>query len=259
MKRLINTCMGCMLLIGAYAANEPYATRNIADSLLKGAHMVKRTEQIQFDITSTRQSTLHYKYALTVLNENGDPYAELTEFYDKLREVVSIEGNLYDKEGRLIRKLKSKEIQDQSALSDINLIDDSRKKVHNFYHKSYPYTVEYEVVVRYNNTFMIPSWFPQEYEHLAVEQSSFTISMPSDYTIRYRMHHYKGEPLQSTGKSRKVYSWRAGGMVAVEREFASPRWHEMTTVVSMAPTEFEIEGYKGNMTTWKDFGLFFTT
>lgn len=257
MKRFLYTCLCFSMLFTAQAANDPYAVASIPDSLLKGANVVKRMENMQFTIISTDQSVLRYKYALTILNENGDRYAHLTEWYDKLRQISSIEGSLYDKDGKLLKKLKQKEILDLSAVDDISLIDDNRRKAHSFYHKVYPYTVEYEVEIKYNNTFSIPSWFPQEYEHQAVEESRYTVSVPSDYQIRYRMHNYKGEPVQTTEKNRKVYTWQAKGMLPIEKEFASPRWHELTTVVSLAPTEFEIEGYKGNMSTWKEFGLFF--
>lgn len=257
MKRFLYTCLCFSMLFTAQAANDPYAVASIPDSLLKGSNVVKRMENMQFTIISTDQSVLRYKYALTILNENGDRYAHLTEWYDKLRQISSIEGSLYDKDGKLLKKLKQKEILDLSAVDDISLIDDNRRKAHSFYHKVYPYTVEYEVEIKYNNTFSIPSWFPQEYEHQAVEESRYTVSVPSDYQIRYRMHNYKGEPVQTTEKNRKVYTWQAKGMLPIEKEFASPRWHELTTVVSLAPTEFEIEGYKGNMSTWKEFGLFF--
>lgn len=257
MKRFLYTCLCFSMLFTAQAANDPYAVASIPDSLLKGANVVKRMENMQFTIISTDQSVLRYKYALTILNENGDRYAHLSEWYDKLRQISSIEGSLYDKDGKLLKKLKQKEILDLSAVDDISLIDDNRRKAHSFYHKVYPYTVEYEVEIKYNNTFSIPSWFPQEYEHQAVEESRYTVSVPSDYQIRYRMHNYKGEPVQTTEKNRKVYTWQAKGMLPIEKEFASPRWHELTTVVSLAPTEFEIEGYKGNMSTWKEFGLFF--
>src|SRR5687768_9993986 len=120
MKRYIYTLLSCCFISFASAANEPYATTNIPDSLLKRAHLVKRTEQVQFQIISTSQSVLRYKYALTVLDENGDPYAVLSEWYDKLRQIAAIEGSLYDKDGKLLKKLKQKEILDLSAVDDIS-------------------------------------------------------------------------------------------------------------------------------------------
>jgi len=240
----------------SYAADAPYAVYTISPALLKNANVVKRMEEIRFEIKTTTQTTYHYKYALTILNENGDKHAQFFEWYDKLSEIVSIEGNLYDAYGKNIKQLKTKDVKDLSAVGDISLMDDNRKKIHNFYHKVYPYTIEYEVKKTFNHTFHFPYWVTQEDEFISVEKTSYTLTCPADYQIRYRALNYKGEPVQSTEKNKKSHTWQAANIPAVIKEFASPRWHELTTIVSVAPTEFEIEKFKGNMSTWKDFGKF---
>ena len=52
-----------------------------------------------------------------------------------------------------VKRLKSKDILDRSNVDDGTLMDDSRIKAHNFYCKDYPYTVEYNVEIKINNTF----------------------------------------------------------------------------------------------------------
>jgi len=240
----------------AFAQNEQYAVSKIDTALLKNAHVVKRMENIRFEIESTKEAVLNYTYAFTILNENGDAYAGFSEWYDKLREIVSIEGSLYDANGKQIKKLKSKDIQDLSAVGDISLIDDNRQKVHNFYHRVYPYTIEYEVKVRYNNTFHFPGWITQEGEHLSVERSSYTLICPKDYTFRFRAANYKGDPAESAEKNKKSFTWQVKNLAAITKEPYAPRWQEITTMLSVAPTEFEIQGYKGNMSSWKEFGKF---
>lgn len=238
-------------------ASDPfYGIDKIPQKLLKGADVVKRMEEISFEIINTKHTVLHYKYAFTILNENGDKYAGFYEYYDQLRKVNSIEGTLYDASGKVVKKLKNKDIQDLSAVDDISLIDDNRKKVHNFYHRVCPYTVEYEVQITFNHTFHFPGWITQEFERLSVENSSFTLITPADYGIRYRSFNYTGDPVLTTDKGKKVYKWQVKDISAIEKEYAAPRWHELTTMVSIAPTEFEIEGYKGNMSSWKEFGKF---
>ncbi len=118
------------------ATDAPYGFNTISPALLKNASVVKRMEEIRFEIKSTTQTTLRYKYAFTILNESGDKYAQFFEWYDNLSEIVSIEGSLYDASGKNIKKLKTKDIQDMSAVGDISLMDDNRKKVHNFHVRS---------------------------------------------------------------------------------------------------------------------------
>lgn len=241
----------------AQAGESPYATKLIPEHLLKNANMVKRTEDIQLEIINTGETVMHYKYALTVLNENGDRYATLTEWYDKLHQVRSIEGNLYDANGQLLKKVKNKDVMDLSGVDNSNLKDDSRVKVHSFYYKTYPYTVEYEVTSKFNHTFHFPRWIPQEYQQLSVENSSFTVITPADYKIRFQSTNYKGEPVVVTEKNKKKTTWKVTGMPAIKRPLASPRWDEMTTAIYLAPTDFEVEGYKGSMNSWQEFGKFF--
>ena len=238
------------------AADIRYPVSAIPDSLLKNANVVKRMEQVQFEVARTDLSFYTQKYAITILNEKGDDYAGFAEEYDKLMKITSIEGVLYDGTGREIRRLKAKDVMDLSAVSNSSLMDDNRQKVHNFYYKVYPYTVEYEVVFQLNNTFYFPGWVPQPYSLLSVQQSSYMFVCPQDYEVRYRMFNYKGKPVESVDRQRKVYTWEIKNVPAIQSEYAGPRWHELTTMVRVAPTDFEIEGYKGKMNSWKDFGKF---
>ncbi|HUP13196.1 MAG TPA: DUF3857 domain-containing protein [Niastella sp.] len=256
MRKIIFAAVTLMGFLKSWAGDVQYPVAAIPEALMKDANVVKRTEDITFEIVSTDKTILHYKYALTILNEAGDAYAGFVEWYDKLRKIQTIEGSLYDASGRLLKKVKDRDIQDLSAVDDISLIDDNRKKVHHFYYKVYPYTVVYEAQVQFNNTFNFPSWIPQEYQHQSVEKSSYTLICPDDYSIRYRMFNYKGEPAQATVKGKKTFHWETGILPAIEREYSGPRWHEMTTMVLLAPTVFEIEGYKGTMNSWQEFGKF---
>lgn len=241
----------CLL---ANASDIKYPVSSIPENLKKNANVVKRMEESEFEILSTKETRLHYKYALTILNENGSKYADFSEMYDKLRHVGSVEGYLYDERGNLIKKMKGKDLSDKSAVSEF--MDDNRVKEYSFYYNSYPYTVEFETTITFDHTFYFPSWLPQEYANLSVEKAKFTVITPQDYVLRYKAFNYKGEPLQSTEKNKKFYIWSAENIPAINREPYAPRWHEITTTISIAPTEFEVQGIKGNMTSWKEFGKF---
>ncbi|MCU7552458.1 DUF3857 domain-containing protein [Chitinophagaceae bacterium LB-8] len=245
----------CLNLI-AQAGESPYAVKFIPEHLLKNANIVKRAEDIQIEVVNSGESLLHYKYVLTILNENGDRHATLTEWYDKLHEVRSIEGNLYDASGQLLKKVKNKDVMDLSGVDNSSLMDDNRVKVHSFYYKAYPYTIEYEVTTRFNHTFYFPKWIPQEYEQLSVENSSFTVITPADYKIRYKSFNYKEEPVVVTEKNKKKTTWQVKGIPAIKSPFAAPMWNEITPAIYLAPTDFEVEGYKGNMNSWLEFGKF---
>src|SRR5258705_597066 len=181
------------------------------------------------------------------MDENGDQEAGFFEYYDRLHEIRNIEGTLYDANGKELKKLKNKQIIDLTGMDESNLIDDSRRKFHHFFYKVYPYTVEYEVEIKYNGTLFFPVWLPREDENFSVEQSSISIVCPSYYTVRYKAFNYTGEPEQTTDKDKKIMTWQTSGLPAIEDEYFSPRWYELNTVVLFAPAQFEIQDYKGSM------------
>ncbi|HEY6062059.1 MAG TPA: DUF3857 domain-containing protein, partial [Chitinophagaceae bacterium] len=165
----------------SFAGEGDYAVSKIPAALLKNAHVIKRMENISFEVINTGTAILRKKYALTIMDENGDGQAGFLEFYDKLHEIRNIEGTLYDAGGKELKKLKNKQIIDLTGMDENTLMDDSRRKFHHFFYKVYPYTVQYEVEIKYNGTLFFPIWLPREDENFSVEQSSISIICPSNY------------------------------------------------------------------------------
>jgi hypothetical protein len=241
----------------ASGGNGEYAVSRIPAALLKNAHAVKRAEQISFEVINTGEAVLRKKYAITILDENGERFASFEEYYDKLHEIRNVEGSLYDADGKELKRLKNKQIIDMTGSDGDNLVDENRVKFHKFYYRVYPYTVEYEVDIKYNGTLFFPIWMPNEGEHFSVEQSSISIITPPGYEIRSRAFNYTGKAVITEGeKGRKIQTWQTSGLSAIEDEYASPNWYEMNTVIFFGPTAFEIEKYQGNMNSWQDFGRF---
>ena len=257
MIRFFSLCTLFLFSLTIWAGNGDYAVSKIPPALLKNAHAVKRMESIRFEVINTGEAVLRKKYAITVLDENGDRFAAFVEYYSKLYDLKNIEGVLYDAEGRELKRLKNKQIMDLSGTDDISLADDNRRKIHHFYYKVYPYTVEYEVDIRHHGTLFFPVWVPREYEYFSVEQSSFSVTAPASYIVRHKAINYQQAPVSTEGeKGRKVLTWEVTGLSAIIDEYASPDWIEMNPVVFTGPTEFEIEKYKGTMNNWEEFGRF---
>lgn len=139
--------LSILLSLSCFGEDPNYSIAFIPQNLIKNANVVKRMEDVRFEIISTGETIYYQKYALTILNEAGSKYAQFTQDYDKLTQVRSIEGTLYDATGKQIKKLKNKYIQEVSGVNDNNLFEDNRVKAHNFYYGGYPYTVEFEVEV----------------------------------------------------------------------------------------------------------------
>lgn len=239
----------------AFGGNGEYDVARISPALKEHAHAVKRKEEIRLEVLGG-ESLYKVKYALTILDKEGEAHATLVEHYDKFIEIRSIEGTLYDAQGNEIKKLKNRDIQDLSAVDDNNLMDDNRRKVHRFGHNIYPYTVEYETEKRIRNTFFFPGWMPQDALDLSVQQSRYTIVYPAAYAIRFKQLNFTGKPAEGAEKDRKTLTWELKDLPVIEMEESMPGWGELTPAVKLAPSDFVIEGYKGNMSTWEGLGKF---
>lgn len=254
-KLVVLLVAGLFVQVSAWAGDGEYAVNRIPLSMIKNANAVKRLEEEQFTVKNPGEAYYKWKYVVTILNENGDGLADFYQYYDKFIDIRSIEGTLYDAAGKELRKLKNKDIQDVSG-TDNSLIDDMRFKVHNFYYKVYPYTIAYEVELKYNGTMFYPDWFPQSRALLSVEQSRFIFSCPKGYEFRYKACQYNGTPVESQLKDDKVYTWEIRNLPAISGEPYSPGIRRIAPLVLFGPTEFEMQDYKGNMKSWQDLGKF---
>src|SRR5688572_14464380 len=96
--KILLTCFFYLVSGVASASGYPdeYAVSNIPQSLLKNVNVVKRAEEIVFEITEGNRAKYRQKVVFTILNENGERWAYFGEGYDKLRSIESFEGTLYD-------------------------------------------------------------------------------------------------------------------------------------------------------------------
>lgn len=233
-----------------------YPVSAIPQAMLKKANVVKRLDETRIEVRSIGKAVYRRHYVYTILNENGDDEAAFVVGYDRFRSINDISGNLYNAEGKKIKSVKRKDIQDGSMVDGMSLITDGKYKYHNFYCREYPYTVEYEMETEMNGIFYFREWIPQDGPQVAVENSKLIFSVPKDYALRYKMFHYNGTPVITEGKNSKELTWELKGVPAKKEETDAPEWNKLVTRVLTAPSEFEIGGYKGNMDSWQSFGRF---
>lgn len=259
MKSIVALFLCLSFLTNGFAGDGKYAVDKINPLLKLGANAVVRYEHLQVEIINVEHYTYTKHFAITILNENGNHWADIDEYYDRFMNIKNWEGKLFDAAGEEIKTLKSSDIKDLSAVSDNNLMDDSRKKTHNFFYKNYPYTIEYSISFNCKGTLFLPRWMPQLGSNLAVEQSTFDVSLPLDFEIRYNAQNYSGNPTITQTSKQKKMAWHVENIPARKLERFSPPWSTLVTNVNLAPIEFEMENYKGNMNTWQGLGKFVST
>jgi Domain of Unknown Function with PDB structure (DUF3857)/Transglutaminase-like superfamily len=238
---------------------QNYNVALINDSLKKNADAVTRMDEYIIIIKSPSRAIVKHKYAITILNEEGARFAQYDNYYDKLISLHKIDGSLYDVNGKEIKSVKKKDIADFSANGEESLMTDNRYKRHNFYWAQYPYTIAYEDEQEFDGIFYLPSWHPIGGEHNSIEQSTFTVEAPSDYLLRFKQVAYSAPPIKTEEGDKIIYTWQVKNCMAVKHEEYQPGWEEINPAVYIAPSQFEIDDYKGEMNSWLSFGKFIKT
>ena len=233
-----------------------YPVSEINAALKKEAWAVCRDFRQEFNLISDGSAVEHIHTVITVLEKNGDAYAELELPYDKTRKITSISGRLYDKAGIRDDKLKNNAIQDINYTSEGAIYDDLRIKRANLRGGSYPYTVEYEYEITYNGLIGYPDWQPVEGYRISVERASFVFSCPETKEFRYREFNLpSGCRTERKANGTRFVEWKTDTIAAVREEPFSPGLSGYTPHVTTAPITFDYCDYKGSMATWNDFGM----
>jgi transglutaminase-like putative cysteine protease len=256
-KRHFSTMALLVIGLSLTAAEIKYPVNTLPDSLKANAMIVIRNWNQKFEIKSIGKGIETYSYAITILNENGLDYTGLSVPYSvKLQKVQNIKGTVYNKEGEQIESLTPDKLSDYSTISGYSLYEDGRLKSFTPKTMSYPFTVEYSCEIVWNGLLLYPGWQPVVGYNVSVEASSFTIVCPKNISFRYREYSLKNpaEIIQSDAST--TFKWSVSGIVAMlEQPFSGP-FRDFCPRVMCAPNDFEIEGFQGNMSSWKSMGNF---
>jgi hypothetical protein len=244
-----------VLLFPITAFTQNYSILFIPDSLQKNANSVVRINERKLQIKNPGKATIKHKWAITIFNEAAKDNAQYSNYYDKLHDLSDIKGTLYDAMGKEIRSIRKRDIQDQSSDDGFSLLTDARFKAFTLSYQTYPYTVEFEDEEEYIGLYSFPKWYAIDESFQSVQKASYSVQAPKDYMVRFK-HVNIGNPEISEDNNTKTYTWAVNNLKAIEYEIFQPNFHELVPVVFTGATEFEYGGYKGNMKSWKDYGLF---
>ena len=245
-----------LFIVPAVFYGQSYNVLLIPDSLKKNADVVVRADEQLMEIKSPGKAVVRQHHAYTIMNEAGAKYADYVSRYDKFTSINYITCTLYDAFGKELKRIKKKDMQDVSGGDQTSLMVDSRYKQYDFYYRSYPYTVDFDEEDDIDGILDFDDWVPIPAPFISVQDSKYVITAPKNYQVRYRQLNYSLKPAVIENGEKKTYTWEVKNLAAVSRENNAPAWREITPYIMFAPSDFEAEGYKGNMSTWQDYGKF---
>ena len=175
----------------------------------------------------------------------ADNIGGYSSWYDKFISINWIDRLAYDASGKEVKHVKKKDMEDRSYVSAENLADDVRYKLHNFYCRVYPYTVDYQEEDEMNGILHFSDWAPLYLSGISTQHSKYVIIAPASYEVRFKPVNCHFDPVITTSGDKKTYTWEVSNLPARSTEFAGPSWVEIAPHVLFAPSDFEAQGYKG--------------
>ena len=231
----------------------------IQNAIREGVDAVILFDNTEFNIENEGNSVTTRHWAVLINNDKAaEEHNDFRAYYDKFSKVRKIDGNLYDVSGKVLQKLKTRDLNELSLTALSDGVSDNMVKVASFDAKnySYPYVVEFSYEKQDKNMLFYPSWMPLTEEKTYVQSSSFTIRSAN---IPFKV---KERNTQMGGIIRDVSSpyfkrWQLKNVSLDELERYSK--HEHLPMVKTAPTQFSIEDYSGIFNSWEDVSSFYYT
>lgn len=208
-------------------------------------------DETEFIIETPETSTLKRTYEVIVKNKYARAPKSVVIYYDQFQSVKNANVEITDLLGNEIEKYKLKDFDD-IAVGNSGTASDSRVKYIECTYNKYPYRISVEYEIEKNGSLHYPVWRPQPEEKLRVVSASFKVIDKSGNSFRY--DDINVPTVNITNEGFKTYKWQIKDVGPFEYEKFNYNEEDYVPLIYTAPTNFEIEGYKGEMSSWQSFG-----
>lgn len=250
-------CLGAFSLASMYYS-QSYPVSEISENLKKNASVVIRNESTIVEINKIDEIVYRNLSVVTILNKDAISYSIPKIYYEKGDVVSNIKVAIFDDKGAKIKSYSKSDFSDVAANSQGTFYSDSRAMVLPYTPTSFPYTVEFSYDQKDQNTIFIPDFTPFNSFNISLEKSSFTIINKSGINLRSKVYDspfkYATAEVQENGNE-KVYTYK--NIPAIDNAELVPNPQKILPKVSFSLDQFNLVGKKGNITSWKEFGLWY--
>lgn len=243
------------LSIGVSAQTE-IAISAIPDSLKENATTVVRQSKTEYTWQSAATGHETNLYTVSILNERGKKNANFYCYCDKFQDLKSFSGEVYDANGKLVRKIKKSDLR-FSEYSN-HLASDGAYYYYECTMPYYPFTVKYEWEMKHKNGVIgYPTLRTIDGFNQSLESATYVLNIPDHIPFRHKEHnpHLFSEKKRRQEKT-PGYMWEVKGVKALEYEPYGPSFASLMPRLLIAPTTFVFDGVHGDLTDWSRYGAF---
>jgi len=236
------------------SAQENYSIANLTTELIEKSNSVIIQQDIRVIIDDYDDMTIHEDKIITILNEKGMSALDAYASYDKSTKIRNLVVTIYNALGSEIKTFKERDFMDVSAVSSVSLYTDNRVKYLEYTPASYPVTIHFEKETKTSNTAFIKSFTPYTNYYQSIKSSTFRIENNSEIVLRFSENGFmEGVSIENENPNLLTYS--VSNLPSISREVYSPSFETFTPKVMFALQTFELEGEKGEVSNWQEFGL----
>jgi transglutaminase-like putative cysteine protease len=236
------------------SAQENYSIANLTAELIEKSNSVIIQQDIRVIIDDYDDMTIHEDKIITILNEKGMSALDAYASYDKSTKIRNLVVTIYNALGSEIKTFKERDFMDVSAVSSVSLYTDNRVKYLEYTPASYPVTIHFEKETKTSNTAFIKSFTPYTNYYQSIKSSTFRIENNSEIVLRFSENGFmEGVSIENDNPNLLTYS--VSNLPSISREVYSPSFETFTPKVMFALQTFELEGEKGEVSNWQEFGL----
>lgn len=250
MKRNLAICLILLFCHSTFAQ----IGMNIPEELKEKAYCIVLDNQIDFICESTTSAVKKESITITILDQKAKGTGHFTSMCDKFSTLRKFTGEIFDKDGKSIRKIKKSDLRMTEYSS--GLTSDDYLYYYECNGPSYPYTVKYEWEIKYKDgLIMFPVFAPQERFNQAVVMASYRFYAPSNIKYQRKMINTDVTPQKRTTSDGECEEITFKNLKAYEDEWYGPSIYSLIPTVFHTPINFFFDGVEGSMESWKTYGL----
>lgn len=246
------------MLISVKMFSQNYAVSEIPEELKKDANAVVRKNLSQYTINSVDDIDIVDSEVITIFNKAGEKYSRVYIPYTKTLRINDVKIKLYNSDGVVTKTYSKKDLNDVNHSGQSELYGDDRVLYTDIIGISYPYTLEIVYKASTSNTIFIPTVTPFYDYNVGIESTGIEIINKSGIKLRKKITENSYAKTEVSGDENHLYVFYKNIPAAKEEKY-SPSMSVILPKSEFALDQFNLEGKKGNFTTWADFGKWYNT
>lgn len=235
---------------------QDFTANNIDPKLKENAYAVIRKDDRFVEIHSHTKIDYTRELIITVFDQSGDDYAQAYQYYNPRTKIVSLDAVYYDQYGKEIKKFKTRDFEDQSAVGGGQMYTDSRVKFLRYNPTQYPYTLHYKVKVNHTDYSYPTSWFPIQASNVAIENATFILKNNTTASMQISEKNFEHFPIQKQNTAQQI-SYTLNHQKALEDEQMMPFYRDVFPHAEINISEFVLDGVAGKFNDWNGLGIWY--